>query len=203
MMSDSDHGSTPDRRVALSGLMAALAAGLTGCGTAAPSTFDLTATRTGGGRASGGRAVLIIAEPSAVFALDSERIVVRTGTGELTYLPRAQWSDRLPRLVQARIVQSFENSGRAAVARPTDRIAGRLTLVTDLRAFEIREQTREAYVEVAAKLAASGDGRVVAARVFFASAPVGSIDGPGASAALDAAQRQMMQALVAWASAIS
>jgi cholesterol transport system auxiliary component len=202
-MSDADQISTPDRRVALSSLVAAIAVGVAGCGTPAPSTYDLTAARAGAGRALGGRAGLIIAEPAAVFALDSERIVVRTGTGELTYLPRAQWSDRLPRLVQARIVQSFENTGRAAVARPTDRIAGRLTLITDLRAFEIREQSREAYVEVAAKLATSGNGQIVAARVFVGSASVGSIDGPGASAALDAAQRQMTQALVAWANTVS
>jgi cholesterol transport system auxiliary component len=202
-MSDTESPSRPDRRFLLVGGSASLAFALSGCGTPAPATYDLRAAPPTGRGVSGGRPGLIIAEPSAVFALDSERILVRAGGGELTYLPRSQWADRLPRLVQARIVQSFENTGRAAVARPTDRIAGLLTLVSDLRAFEIREGSREAYIELAAKLVTSGDGRVVAARVFVASAPVGAIDGAGATAALDDAQRQMLQALVGWANAVS
>ncbi len=107
------------------GLLTAAAASLVlaACGRPAPATFDLSAPREGLRRGRG-QAALIVPEPTAIFALDSERIVVRQANGELSYLGGAQWSDRLPRLLQARIIQTFENMGRAAVGRPADRLAG-------------------------------------------------------------------------------
>ncbi|MGL5117487.1 MAG: ABC-type transport auxiliary lipoprotein family protein [Beijerinckiaceae bacterium] len=170
---------------------------LAGCGGGpAPSTFDLSSTRP---RASGRGATLVVAEPTAVSALDSERIVVKAATGELTYLPRAQWSDRLPRLVQARLIQSFENAGRVAVGRPVDRLSGAFNLVLDIRAFEAREASRDAVVEIAAKLVTAAGGEVRAARLFAAAVPVGGIDGQGVSRALDAALARVLADIVGWA----
>jgi cholesterol transport system auxiliary component len=182
------------------GLLAGAAAlGVAGCGGGpAPVTYDLTAVRAGLRRSGGGHTI-IVAEPSTIFALDSERIVVRSSGGELTYLPRAQWSDRLPRLVQARLIQSFENAGRAAVGRPTDRLAGTAQLIIDIRSFEVREATRDAFVEVAAKIVNAGSGRISNARLFGSSAPVGAIDGAGATQALDQALASVITQSVGWA----
>jgi cholesterol transport system auxiliary component len=182
------------RRLLAGGMALALA----GCGGGpAPVTYDLTAVRAGLRR--GGSRSIIVAEPTTIFALDSERIVIRAANGEITYLPRAQWSDRLPRLLQARLIQSFENAGRAAVGRPTDRLSGTAQLLVDIRSFEVREGPRDAFVEVAAKLVASGSGTVLNARLFGASAPVGAIDGQGASKALDQALASVIGQIVAWA----
>ncbi|MGL4635547.1 MAG: ABC-type transport auxiliary lipoprotein family protein [Beijerinckiaceae bacterium] len=164
----------------------------------APSTYDLTAPRDGL-RRSAGRRVIVVAEPTAVFALDSERIVVRAATGELTYLPKAQWADRLPRLVQSRLIQTFENTGRAAVGRPGDRLSGTYSLITDIRAFEVREATRDAYVEMACKLVSAGSGNLVTARQFSAGVPVGAIEGAGATQALDQALSRVMADITGWA----
>jgi cholesterol transport system auxiliary component len=188
------------RRAAIS-LLGVTAAGLAGCGRAAPTTFDLSAPREGLTR-SGGRAVLIVPEPVAIFALDSERIVIRAANGELSYLSNAQWSDRMPRLVQARVVQTFENRGRAAVGRPGDRLSGALTLLLDMRVFEVRESERAAVIEVAAKLVSAGSGTVRAARLFGASAPVSIIDGPGVTAAMDQSLARVLTDLTGWASAL-
>lgn len=189
-------GSSMTRR----GLLAGVAAlGLAGCGGGpAPVTYDLTSVR-GGPRRQGNGRTIIVAEPSAIFALDSERIVVRSVQGEITYLPRAQWSDRLPRLLQARLIQSFENAGRAAVGRPTDRLAGTSQLLIDIRSFEVREASRDAFVEVAAKLVTSGSGQIANARLFGASSPVGAIDGLGATQALDKALGSVIAQIVGWA----
>jgi cholesterol transport system auxiliary component len=188
-----------DLGVTRRGFLAGSAAlGVSACGGGpAPVTYDLTAVRAGL-RRSGGGSTIIVAEPSTIFALDSERIVVRSAGGEITYLPRAQWSDRLPRLVQARLIQSFENAGRAAVGRPTDRLAGTSQLIVDIRSFEVREANRDAFVEVAAKLVASGSGRIANARLFGASAPVGAIDGAGATQALDQALASVITQIVGW-----
>ncbi len=138
----------------------------------------------------------------AIFALDSERIVIRGANGELSYLSNAQWSDRMPRLVQARVVQTFENRGRAAVGRPGDRLSGALTLLLDMRVFEVREADRTAAIEIAAKLVNAGSGSVRSARVFGANAPVGAIDGPGVTAAMDQALARVLTDLTGWASAL-
>jgi cholesterol transport system auxiliary component len=178
--------------VAVSPLLAACGGG------PAPTTYDLAPARDGL-RRSGGRGTIVVPEPTAVAALDSDRIVIRAAAGELTYLPRAQWSDRLPRLVQARVVQTFENAGRAAVGRPGDRLQSTVQLLIDIRNFEVREATRDAFVECAAKLAGTASGRVTGARMFRASTPVSAIDGLGATAALDASLQQVMRDMTAWA----
>ncbi len=176
---------------------------LAGCGGGpAPTTFDLSAPRDGLRRSAGSRGAIVVAEPTAVSTLDSERIVVRAANAELTYLARAQWSDRLPKLVQTRLIQTFENSGRAAVGRPGDRVAGTYQLLLDIRAFEIREAGRDAFVEIAAKLVNASTGAVSNARLFAAASPVGAIDGAGASRALDQSLGRVLADITAWAAAI-
>ncbi len=189
---------SPSRRHVLVALGLGSAALLPGCGSPAPVTYDLSAA-TVGLRRSDGRQVIIVVEPTAVFALDSERIMVRSKSGEITYLPRAQWSDRLPRLVQTRLVQTFENAGRVAVARPGDKLLGAFQLVLDMRAFEIRETSREAVVEIAAKLVNAASGSIRTARIFTAASPVVTIDGAGAAASLDQALAKVMSDLTGWA----
>jgi cholesterol transport system auxiliary component len=190
------------RRSMLALTVVSAALSLAGCGGGpAPTTFDLSAPRERL-RRSGGRRAIVVAEPSAIAAFDSERIVVRAANTELTYLPKAQWSDRLPRLVQTRLIQTFENSGRAAVGRPGDRVAGSYQLLLDIRAFEIREATRDAFVEIEVKLVNASSGAVSNARLFAASAPVGAIDGPGASQALDQALGRVLADITAWAASI-
>ncbi len=189
----------PSRRIVL---LAGASALISGCGGGpAPSTFDLSAPRGAARRLAGGGRAIVVQEPSTIAALDSERVVVRAAGGELTYLPRTQWADRLPRLVQARLIQTFENRGRAAVGRPTDRIAGDVQLIIDIRNFEVREASRDAYVEVAAKLVGGTSGNVTTARLFSASAPVGTIDGAGATAALDQALGRVLLDVTGWAGA--
>jgi cholesterol transport system auxiliary component len=189
------------KRVFLLGSSATLGSLLMGCGGGSNlTTYDLTAPRAGL-RRSGGRGILVVAEPTAVLALDSERIVVRSAKGELTYLPASQWSDRLPKLLQARMIQTLENAGRAAVARPGDRLKSSYQLVADIGLFEIREDTRSAVIEIAAKIANAASGTIIAARVFGATSPVSTIDGQGATAALDKALAQVLSDFSAWVAA--
>ena len=49
--------------------------------------------------------------------LDSDRILVRTGPQQLATLAGAQWPDRLPAILQARLTQSFQNAGLLRVVR--------------------------------------------------------------------------------------
>jgi uncharacterized lipoprotein YmbA len=128
---------------------------------------------------SGGQ--LAIAEPVSIQALEAERIIVKDPSGAVSFLGGGQWADRLPRLVQTRLVQTFENSGVRAVARSGDRIVADYQITTDIRAFQVDAATREAVVEISARLIQDRTGRIVNARIFSARAPVASIDAPAAA----------------------
>ena len=187
----------PASRAAVASMLCA--ALLAGCGSgAAPSTYDLTAPREAlrRGPALG---ILVVAEPVALQAYDSDRIIVRVSSGTLTTLTGAQWADRLPRLVQARIIQTIENSSRfASVGRPGDRLTAAFNLVSEIRVFEIQEASSEAVVEITLKLVADRSGQISAGRLFSARAAIASIDGAGASAALDAALQSVLRQIAAW-----
>ncbi len=162
-----------------------------------PTTYDLSAPRQP--PAGRGGATLVVAEPSAIQALETDRLIVRTGGGVVTFLGGVQWVDRLPRLLQNRLIQTLENGGRLrSVGRPGDRITAQYQLTSDIRTFEVQEQSREAVVEVSVKLVTEGTGRIAAARVFSGRAPVSAIDGAGAAAALDTALGSVLRQIAAW-----
>jgi cholesterol transport system auxiliary component len=187
-------------RLAAIGLLLC-AALLAGCsGGSASRTFDLTAPRDVARVSGGSRAALVVAEPSTVQVFDSERIIVRDQIGALSTLPGAQWADRLPRLVQTRLIQTFENASRlGAVARPGERVLPDWQLNLDIRNFAIESATGEAVVEITAKLVRDGTGRVQGAKLFTARMPVGSIDPDNAALALDRALSQVLVDIVRWA----
>lgn len=173
---------------------------LAGCGGgAAPTTYDLSAPRDFGRIGSAGGA-LIVAQPSAVQALDSDRIIVKDSAGALSFLGGAQWADRVPSLVQTRLIQTFENGSRiAAVGRPGERIVPDLQLNTDIRSFNLDAASAQAVVEITAKLVGDRTGKVLRAKLFAARVPAGAVDGAGAARALDQALSQVLIEIVRWA----
>nr|WP_281502935.1 ABC-type transport auxiliary lipoprotein family protein [Ancylobacter crimeensis] len=182
------------------------ATGLGGCaallgGNQAVPTFDLSAPRAVPVERTGVR-VLVISDPTSLAVLNTEKIVVEPQPGQVAYLGNAQWSDRLPPLFQARLIETFENSSRArSVARPGDRVTADYVLLTDIRSFGLQTfASPEAVVEVSAKIVDDRAGRIVAAKVFTGRAPAGSSSGAEATRALDAASDQVFIELVKWAS---
>lgn len=174
-----------------------LAAGLAACSSPPPTTFDLTAPRDVRPASRGGQ--LAIAEPVAVQVLDSERIIVKDSAGAVSFVGDGQWADRLPRLFQARLLQTFENARRiGGVSRPGDRIVADYQLNTEIRAFQIMAGTGEAFVEVSARLVNDRVGRVVASRIFSARVPGSASDAAAAARALDQAMSQVLVQIVGW-----
>jgi cholesterol transport system auxiliary component len=188
------------RRMAVAAAaFAAAALALGACSSPPPTTFDLSAPRDVG-KSAGGQGQLAVGEPIAVQALDSERIIVKDQADAISFLPGVQWADRLPRLVQTRLIQTFENASRiASVGRPGGGLVADSLLVTEIRAFQIEAAGSQALVEITAKLVTSA-GRVVAARLFTARVPVASLEGPNAAQALDKALSQVMRDIVRWTS---
>jgi cholesterol transport system auxiliary component len=182
------------------GLLAG-ASGLSACSSSAPLTsYDLNASTPARVRAGAIRGVLAIAEPNAEASYDSDRIVVRTAPDQLAYLSDAQWAERLPRIVQSRLIESFDNAKLLKqVGRPG--ILSDYSLQTDLRHFEIDVTTNQARVEIAARIVSDKTGRPVAAQTFSATAPAPTTAQGAAAQALDAALRDAMRRIVVWVAA--
>lgn len=185
---------------------AALLVALTGLGACASSTpvptFDLSAPRQFSA-SSASSSQIVVPMPTALSALDTERILVEPSPGQITYLSGAQWADRLPALVHARIVESFENAGKGArVARPGDGISGNFQLSLDIRSFSIQVTPSGplAVVEISARVIANPEGRIVGSRIFTARVATSEVTGPSATQALDTASDQVFIELVRWVS---
>lgn len=178
-----------------------LAAMLAACAGSAPTTYDLHAPREGLS-ASRSKRIVVVGEPQALAALDSNRILITTSEGALNYLPNGQWSDRLPKLLQVRMIEAFENANRiAGVGRPGDRLVPSAQLNSELRRFGIEEATGEAVVEIAVKIVDDRSGQIRAGEIFTARVSAsGGNTAAGGSAALDLAAQSIMRQIVAWVS---
>jgi phospholipid/cholesterol/gamma-HCH transport system substrate-binding protein len=142
---------------------------------------------------------IAVADPNALLAFDSEKILSQSQAGQLEPLGNAKWSDTLPKLMQARLIQSFENSGSLGeVNRPIEGVTPDMQLLTEIRRFQIVQAPEPAAeVEISAKLV-SADGHIAAARVFSAKAPVKSPDEAEAARALGEAFNSIEASLIAW-----
>jgi cholesterol transport system auxiliary component len=190
------------RLLAATMLLPALGFGLAACGSKAVNdTFDLTASVSDvATTASARNRQLLVADPSALKALDSEQILVRVSGAEIRYLSQSQWSDRLTRVVQSKLVEAFENTGRlGGVGRPGQGLAIDFQLITDVRAFEIAAEGGDrGVVEISAKLLNDRNGTVKAQRVFRAEVPSTGSDNASYVAALDRAFARVTGDIVTW-----
>jgi cholesterol transport system auxiliary component len=176
-----------------------LAVMLTACGGGAKNdTFDLSANATGKGPAAHGKQILIPA-PTALSAIDSNQIVVRVGGSELQYLAKAQWSDKLSRMVQSKLVEAFENSGKVGgVGVPGQGLAIDYQVVTDIRTFEINAGQHAAVVEISAKILNDKTGTIRKQEVFRQVVPTGGTTNDVYVKALDKAFASVSSQIVDW-----
>lgn len=175
--------------------------GLVGTGSNPTPTFDLSAPTRFGPLPGRARGLLAVEQPTALQILDTEKVVISPAPGEVAYLSDAQWVDRLPKLLQARIVQSFENSTRIrAVAKTQDRVNADYLLVVDIRQFGIQAYDGPvANVELSVKIVYQRGGRIAAATVLTSRVAGGS-SGAAATLALDQALSDVLVQMVKWTS---
>eukprot|EP01037_Dinobryon_pediforme_P013367 gene13367-13482_t len=174
---------------------------LAGCAGTPLTSYDLSALPAASAKQAS-HIQLVIAEPLAVAALDSERILVRGTDNSLAYLGGAQWSARLPTIVQARLVQSFENShSLSRVARPGDRIVPDYQLDCEIRAFELDVASGQAIVEIEAKLVDDHTGKITRSRTFSQHLAQTSNEPKAVTQALNQALGDVMSQMVGWTAA--
>jgi phospholipid/cholesterol/gamma-HCH transport system substrate-binding protein len=142
---------------------------------------------------------LIVARPTAPVSLETPRILVEAPDGRIAPgFDDAQWADTATLLIQAKLVESFENAGYLHVASDTAGLLADHQLLIELRAFQIKGgEQPTATVDFTAKLADAG-GNMISAKRFQASAPVDAMEATAAATALGEAFHKAATDLVGW-----
>ncbi|MER8365735.1 ABC-type transport auxiliary lipoprotein family protein [Mesorhizobium sp. M0306] len=146
------------------------------------------------------RRQILIAQPSALKALDSQNIVIKPSPRSIQYLKGAQWADRLPMIVQARLAETFQRSGSfTGVGKPGEGLAIDYQVIVEIRSFEVRVDGGEhAEVELFVRLLNDRNGEVRASKTFSAIAPVSGNGNQAYVGALDAAFGDAAGQIVRW-----
>ena len=141
---------------------------------------------------------LVMPTPTAILQLDTQRMLLSPNK-DIPEFANAQWADSVPKMLQIKLIQSFENYDIAhAPLRPSDGPAtgGQITL--DLRRFQINTDTSFiAEIAFTARIL-NKDGQVVASKLFEASKPLDKPDPASAVAAFDVAFADIATSLILW-----
>ncbi|MEC9369601.1 MAG: ABC-type transport auxiliary lipoprotein family protein [Pseudomonadota bacterium] len=191
------------RRVGvISAVSAVLLGGCALGGSAPPATYDILAPKVmtlSAPRPS--KVQLVVNEPSAVRSLETDRIMVKPGTEQISYYKGAAWSDRLPRLLQARMVESFQNAGLVSgVGARGDRLDADLELATQIQSFqvEVGSGSAEAHANLHVKVVDGQRGRIVASRSFESRVRTSPDDVNQMVASLNQAFDSVLREMVPW-----
>lgn len=159
----------------------------------APKVMTLTAPRPA-------KFQLVINEPSAVRSLETDRILVKSGP-RVAYYKNAAWSDRLPRLMQARMVEAFQNAGLvSAVGSRADRLDADYELTTQVQSFQVEVEGAgaQAHASLFVKVVDGDNGRMVASRSFESKVGTSPKDVSEMVTSLNQAFDNVLREVVPW-----
>ena len=143
-------------------------------------------------------ASLAIPEPTAVAMLQTQRMLFAP-SGDNAGFAEFLWADSIPKLVQARLIDSFENYDIAhAPLRTSDLGQADYQLLIDIRRFRIATEG-EARVEIglSARIV-DKNGKVVASRLVETSETLDKVEPAAAVAAFDTAFARIAKELIGW-----
>jgi len=139
-----------------------------------------------------------IPEPTAVTMLETQRFLFSPAQ-EYPGFAEAMWADSLPKLLQARLIESFENYDiahaplRAAYIGQTE-----FQLLIDVRRFRVAVDSKPiAEIALSARII-DKNGKVVASRLFEESEKFDHVAPPEAAAAFSEAFGRIAKNMIAW-----
>jgi phospholipid/cholesterol/gamma-HCH transport system substrate-binding protein len=141
---------------------------------------------------------LAIPEPTAVAMLETQRFLFSPAKDYAAFAD-AIWADSIPKLLQARLIEGFENFDIAhAPLRVADLGQTDFQLLIDVRRFRIAIGSEPAAeIGLSARIV-DKEGKVLASRLFQESQKFGKVDPPAAVAAFDDAFGRIASDLIAW-----
>ena len=182
----------------LDGIVAGLEKMTGGGAPAQKITYDLRAPHDLGPVSKTLKGQLAIPEPSAVAMLETQRMLF-SPVKDYPDFSDFLWADSIPKLLQARLMDSFENYDIAhAPLRAADAGQSDFQLLIDVRRFRITTDS-EPMVEIglSARLV-DKNGKVVASRLFEESRKLDRIEPPAAVEAFDDAFGRIAKEMVGW-----
>ncbi len=149
---------------------------------------------------------IVVQEPTATAAVNTDQIAIQPTALQVQYLPQARWVDRAPLIVQALMVESFENSGKvAAVGRSTVGLRADYVIQPDLREFQglvvsETENSTSVRVEVRMniKIIDEFEDKIIASSSFREYVVSASDQTPDLVEAFDVALGKTMRDAVEW-----
>jgi phospholipid/cholesterol/gamma-HCH transport system substrate-binding protein len=172
---------------------------LTGGGTPVQKiTYDLRAAQNLGPASKIIKGQLAIPEPTAVAMLETQRFLFSPAK-DYPGFADALWADAIPKLLQARLIESFENYDIAhAPLRVADIGQTDFQLLIDVRRFRISTDAEPvAEVGLSARIV-DKNGKVVASRLFEDSQKFDKVEPPAAVAAFSDAFGRIAKDMIAW-----
>src|SRR5450432_1030699 len=172
---------------------------LTGGGAPAQKmTYDLRAAQNLGPPTKTTKGQLAIPEPTAVAMLETQRMLfspAKDVPGFADFL----WADAIPKLLQARLIEGFENYDIAhAPLRTADIGQADFQLLVDVRRFRIAvESEPAAEIGLSARIV-DKNGKVIASRLFEDSQKIDKVEPPAAIAAFNDAFGRIAKEMIAW-----
>ena len=139
-----------------------------------------------------------IPEPTAVAMLETQRFLFSPAQ-DYPGFAEAMWADSLPKLLQARLIESFENYDLAhAPLRMADTGQTEFQLMIDVRRFRVAVDTKpSAEIALSARIV-DKNGKVVAARLFEESEKFDQVAPPAAVAAFSEAFGRIAKNMITW-----
>jgi phospholipid/cholesterol/gamma-HCH transport system substrate-binding protein len=161
-------------------------------------TYDLRAAQGFAAPAKTLKGQFAIPEPTTVAMLETQRFLFSPAK-EMPGFAEAMWADSIPKLLQARLIESFEDYDIAhAPLRAADVGRADFQLVIDVRKFRIvMDSASVAEIGLSAKII-DKDGKVIASRLFEESGRLDKVEPPAAVAAFDDAFARMARNIIAW-----
>jgi phospholipid/cholesterol/gamma-HCH transport system substrate-binding protein len=161
-------------------------------------TYDLRALQNPG---APGRTINVqwaLPEPTAVAMLETQRFLFSPAQ-EYPGFAEAMWADALPKLIQARLIESFENYDIAhAPLRMADIGQTEFQLLIDVRRFRITiESVPAAEIGLSARIV-DKNGRVVASRLFEEREKLSTVAPAEAVAAFSEAFGRLAKDVIVW-----
>ncbi|WP_050604266.1 ABC-type transport auxiliary lipoprotein family protein [Ruegeria sp. 6PALISEP08] len=149
---------------------------------------------------------IVVEEPTATAAVNTDQIAIQPTPLQVQYLPRARWVDRAPLIVQTLLVESYENSGKvAAVGRSTVGLRADYVIAPDLREFqgivvEDSEAGKKVRIEVRMniKVIDEYEDKIIASSSFQENVVAASDQTPDLVKAFDLALGRAMRDAVEW-----
>ena len=182
----------------LDGIVAGLEKMTGGGAPAQKITYDLLAPKDLGPAGKTLKGQLAIPEPTAVAMLQTQRMLF-SPVKDYPNFSEFLWADSIPKLLQARLIDSFENYDIShAPLRAADLGQADVQLLIDVRRFRIAtDSDPSAEIALSARLL-DKNGKIVASRLFEASRKLDRTEPPAAVDAFNDAFGGIARDIVGW-----